>query len=125
MQQILQLGVEGSETTLPTESRVFGQGDDTFNYVQGFAADGTMSVDFTGTKRNFSITWSQISETDFKILYAIYKLQLEGQFLNFIYTDADGSETETEVFMQPPTRGSVVVRDVYYYNACTITLAET
>ncbi len=124
--QILKLGLSGSESTLPTESRINEQGQDTFQYVEGQSADGSLKVDIIGTKKNFTVSWGVMSETDFNALYAIYQLQITNDtFLSYIYTDASGSTTTKQVFMQPPTQGSLVQRDVYYSNAVTIQLQET
>lgn len=125
MKQTLKLGLAGSEIELVSESRINKQGQDKFNYVQGFSADGTMSVDFTGTKKNFSVSWEVMSETDFNDLYNIYLLQISnGSFLSYIYTTENGTEVQTSVLMQPPTKGDLVVRDVYYTNAITINMEQ-
>lgn len=123
--QILKLGLAGSEQTLVSESRINDGGQDTFNFVSGTSADGSLKVDIIGTKKNFSITWGVLSETDFNALYAIYLLQITNDsFLSYIYTDEAGATTTKTVFMQPPTQGSLIQRDVYYSNAITITMQE-
>jgi hypothetical protein len=123
--QILKLGLSGAESTLPTESRINDGGQDTFKFVSGESANGSLKVDVIGTKQNFSISWGVMSETDFDALKAIYALQLTGSFLSYIFTDEAGAETTVEVFMQPPTQGSLIQKDVYYSNAITITMQET
>ncbi|MCP4986042.1 MAG: hypothetical protein GY928_08220 [Colwellia sp.] len=124
--QILKLGLSGSESTLPTESRINEQGQDTFQYVEGQSADGSLKVDIIGTKKNFTVSWGVMSDTDFNALYAIYLLQITNDtFLSYIYTDVSGSTTTKQVFMQPPTQGSLIQRDVYYSNAVTIQMQET
>ena len=123
--QILKLGLSGAESTLITESRVNNGGQDTFQYVPGQSADGSLKVDIIGTKMNRSINWSVMSETDFNALYAIYILQITGNtFLSYIETDAAGAETTYKVLMQPPTRGSLIQKDVFYNNAVSIQLQE-
>jgi len=123
--QILKLGLSGAESTLITESRVNDGGQDTFQYVSGQSADGSLKVDIIGTKMNRSITWSVMSDSDFNDLFAIYTLQITGDtFLSYIETDEIGSETTYTVLMQPPTRGSLVQRDEFFNNAVSIQLQE-
>ena len=123
--QVLKLGLSGAESTLITESRVNSGGQDTFQFVSGESADGSLKVDIIGTKKNFSITWSVMSETDFNDLFDIYLLQITGDtFLSFIETDQVGSETTYTVLMQPPSRGSLIQKDVFYNNDVTIILQE-
>lgn len=126
MNQTLKLGLPGAEVTLPVKSRINNQGQDTFQYVSGEAADGSLKVDIVGTKKNFSISWSVMSEADYTIIYDIYLSQISNSsYLSYIYTDSVGMETTKSVFMQPPTQGDLIVRDVYYSNAITISMQET
>ncbi len=123
--QVLKLGLSGSESTLPTESRINNQGQDTFNYVEGKSADGSLKVDIIGTKGNYSVSWDVMSESDWNALYAIYLLQISNSsYLSYIFTDAAGSTTTKTVLMQPPTKGSLIQRDVYYYNSVSIQMQE-
>jgi hypothetical protein len=123
--QVLKLGLSGSESTLITESRINEQGQDTFKYVSGESADGSLKVNIIGTKGNYSVSWSVMSESDFDDLFDIYLLQISGDtFLSYIFTDQSGSETTKTVLMQPPTKGSLIQRDVYYSNAVTINMQE-
>ncbi len=123
--QVLKLGLAGSESTLPTESRINEQGQATFKYVEGESADGSLKVDIIGVKDNFTVSWGVMSESDWNALNAIFLLQISNsKYLSYIYTDAAGSETTKEVLMQPPTKGSLIQRDVYYNNAVTITMQE-
>ncbi len=123
--QVLKLGLAGSESTLPTESRINEQGQATFKYVEGESADGSLKVDIIGVKDNFTVSWGVMSESDWNDLNAIFLLQITNDsFLSYIYTDASGSETTKEVLMQPPTKGALIQRDVYYNNAVTITMQE-
>ena len=125
MMQVLKLGLSGAEQTLPTKSRINNQGQDTFNYVEGYSADGSLKVDIVGTKGNYSVSWEVMSESDFNDLYAIYKLQIDNDsFLSYIFTDSAGTETTKTVLMQPPTIGDLIQRDTYYSNAITITMKE-
>ena len=123
--QILQLGLLGAESTLITESRINDGGQDTFKYVSGESADGSLKVDIIGSKMNRSITWSVMSEEDFNDLYDIYLLQITNDtFLSYIETDQSGTPTSYTVLMQPPTRGTLIQKDVYYHNAITIQMQE-
>lgn len=122
--QILKLGLPGAEQTLVKESRTNDGGQDAFNYIEGQSANGSLKVDVIATKQNFSISWGVMSETDYNALYAIYLLQFNPAKLNYIYTNQSGAETTVSVFMQPPSRGSLIQRDVYFENGVTITLQE-
>ena len=123
--QILKLGLPGSEITLPTESRINDGGQDTLKTNTGDSASGNLHVDIIATKRNFNISWGVMSERDYMItLNVIYMYQLAGNKLNFIYTNQSGAETHTTVFMQPPSRGALIQRDVYYDNGVTLSLQE-
>ena len=123
--QILKLGLLGAEVTLPTESRVNDGGQDTFNYISGTSADGSLSVDLIGTKKNFSVSWDITDETDFNTIYNIYLSQISNtSYLNFIYTTENGTEIATTVLMQPPTQGGLVQKDKFYSRSITITMQE-
>ena len=123
--QILKLGLSGSESTLPDESRINNQGQDTFQYVSGEAADGSLKVDIIGTKKNFVVSWEVMSETDWDAIYAIYNLQISGDtFLSYIETDSVGAETTTTVFMQPPTKGDLIQAGTYYVTGVSISMQE-
>ncbi len=125
MIQILKLGISGSESTLPTESRINLQGVDTPFLLEARSVNGTLHTDFVNTKGNFAITWSVMSDADFDALYAIYKLQFtNATHLSYIYTDATGTEYTKIVRVDPPTKGSLIVRDVYYNNAINLTMVE-
>jgi hypothetical protein len=124
--QVLKLGLPGAEVTLPTESRINDGGQDTFNYISGTSADGTLKVDLIGSKQNFSVSWGVVSEDNFDIIKGIYLSQItSSSFLNYIYTTENGTEISTQVLMQPPTKGELIQRDQYYSNAITITMQET
>jgi hypothetical protein len=123
--QVLKLGIAGSESTLPTASRINNQGQDTFQYVEGESADGSLYVDIIGTKGNYSVSWDVMSESDWNDLYDIFLLQISNSsYLSYIFTDAAGTETTKTVLMQPPTKGSLIQRDVYYYNSVSIEMQE-
>jgi hypothetical protein len=122
--QILKLGLAGSEQTLVSESRINDGGQDTLNANSGQSASGDLKIDIISTKKNFSISWGVMSETDYDALYAIYLLQFNPAKLSYIYTDEAGAETTVSVFMQPPSRGALVQRDEYFNNGVTITLQE-
>ena len=123
--QVLKLGLLGAESTLPDESRINNQGQDTFQYVSGESADGSLKVDIIGTKRNRTISWEIMSETDWAALYAIYQLQITGDtFLSYIETDSTGAETNFTVLMQPPTKGDLIQAGTFYSNAISISVQE-
>lgn len=123
--QILKLGLSGSEVTLTAESRINNQGQDTFKFVSGEAADGSLKVDIIGTKKNFAVAWAVMSEANYAILYGIYNLQITGDtFLSYIETDSTGAETTTTVFMQPPTQGDLIQAGTFYSNGVSITMQE-
>jgi hypothetical protein len=94
MVQILQLGLSGSETTLPTESRTNNQGASTYNKRSARSANQTLHTDFLPKKGNWSIAWGVISEADRDAIIAIIDLQESTpSFLSFKYTDEAGSFT--------------------------------
>ena len=122
--QILKLGLPGAEQTLVSESRTNDGGQDTLKSLNGETASGNLKVDLIATKGNYSISWGVMSESDYNDLYAIYLLQFTPGKLNYIYTNQSGSETTVQVFMQPPSRGALIQRDIFYENGVTITMQE-
>lgn len=125
MAQTIKLGLSGAETTLPTESRSFQVSSNSLNSIEGRSANGTLHVDFISNKKSFTINYGIISEANKDIITAIYQLQIDNATsLSFIYTNQSGANVTTTVRMQAPTFGSIVPRDVYYYNGMTIELEE-
>lgn len=125
MSQILQLGLSGSETTLPTESRSFTAFDNALISTEGRSADGTLHADFTNNKQGFVITYGVETEATKDIIFNIYQLQItNGTFLSFIYTIQSGATVNKTVKMSAPSFGAVVVKDVFYHNGVTINLEE-
>ena len=125
MSQILQLGLSGSETTLPTESRSFTSFDNALISTEGRSADATLHVDFTNNKEGFSITYAVLTEANKTVITDIYKLQISnGSFLSFKYTIQSGATVTKTVKMNAPGFGAVLVKDVYYHNGVTINLEE-
>ena len=125
MSQILQLGLSGSETTLPTESRSFTAFDNALISTEGRSADGTLHTDFTDNKEGFVIVYAVVTEANKDVITNIYKLQISnGTFLSFIYTIQSGATVNKTVKMSPPSFGAVVVKDIFYHNGVTINLEE-
>lgn len=125
MSQILQLGLSGSEVTLPTESRSFTGFDNALISTEGRSANGTLHTDFTNNKEGFTITYAVVTEANKDVITNIYKLQISnGSFLSFIYTIQSGAEVTRTVKMSAPSFGPVVVKDVFYHNGVTINLEE-
>lgn len=125
MSQILQLGLSGSEVTLPTESRSFTGFDNALISTEGRSANGTLHTDFTNNKEGFTITYAVVTEANKDVITNIYKLQISnGSFLSFIYTIQSGAEVTRTVKMSAPSFGAVLVKDVWYHNGVTINLEE-
>lgn len=125
MSQVLKLGLTGAETTLPEESRSFNSSGNDLISTEGRSADGSLHVDFTNNKRNFSIPYTVVSEANKDLITSIYQLQItNGSFLNFIYTDQAGADVPVTVKMSPPSFGSIIPKNVFYYNGVTIQLQE-
>jgi len=123
--QVLKLGLLGSETTLPTESRVNNQGSPTYNKVSARSANQTLHTDFLPKKLNWSISWDIISQTDYNTISTIIDLQESTpDYLSFIYTNQEGVETTKTVEAEITSLGALVQRDVYFYSGLTITLVE-
>jgi hypothetical protein len=123
--QILQLGLSGAETTLPTESRSFTNSGNSLSSIEGRAADATLHVDFITNKKSFSIPYRVVSETNKDLITSIYQLQItNGTFLSFIYTNQTGGEVTTTVKMAAPSFGAIVPNNTFYYNGVTIELEE-
>ena len=123
--QVLKLGVAGSETALPSESRVNEQGADTPYFNESRSASKKLHVDFITTKQNWGVSWGVISEDDYNTINAIVQLQYSGGVsLSFIYTNQDQTEITTEVRATITSKGSVIPRDKYFYNGLSISLEE-
>lgn len=125
MSQVIQLGLSGSETTLPTDSRSFNNFDNALISTEGRSADGTLHADFTANKEGFVITYGVLTEANKDIITNIYKLQISnGTFLSFKYTIQSGATVTRTVKMSAPSFGPVVVKDVFYHNGVTINLEQ-
>jgi hypothetical protein len=123
--QILQLGLSGSETTLPTESRTNNQGASTYNKRSARSANQTLHTDFLPKKGNWSITWGVISETDRDAVIAIIDLQESTpSFLSFKYTDEAGAFTTKTVEAEISSQGALIQRDEYFDSGLSISLVE-
>jgi len=123
--QILKLGLSGSESTLPSESRVNEQGAPTYSKISSRSANQTLHTDFLPKKENWTISWSIISETDRDLIRGIVDLQESTpSFLSFKYTDEQGSFTTKTVEATITSQGALIQRDVYYDNGLSISLVE-
>ena len=123
--QTIQLGLSGSEVTLPTESRAFTSFDNALISTEGRSADGTLHTDFTNNKEGYTIAYGVVTEANKDVLTNIYKLQItNGSFLSFKYTIQSGATVTKTVKMSAPSFGAVLVKDVYYHNGVTINLEE-
>ncbi|MCK4816791.1 hypothetical protein KA005_13560, partial [bacterium] len=117
MSQVLQLGLSGAETTLPTDSRSFVNFDNALISTDGRSADGTMHTDFINSKEAFTIVYAVVSEANKDIITDIFKLQItNATFLSFKYTIQSGATVTRTVKMSAPSFGAVLVKDVYYHN---------
>ena len=64
MSQILQLGLSGSETTLPTDSRSFTSFDNALISSEDRSADGTLHTDFVNSKEGYIINYGVVTEAN-------------------------------------------------------------
>jgi len=123
--QILKLGLPGSETTLPTESRINEQGAPTYFKNTARSANKTLHIDYIAKKLNWSISWSVISETDFNIISAIVDLQYSTpSTLSFIYTTENGTEVSKTVDVEITDKGALMQRDTYYDSGLSLSIVE-
>lgn len=122
--QILKLGLSGSETTLPTESRINQQGADTPFFNESRSASKTLHVDFIATKENWTIVWDVISLSDYETVNTIVKQQYTGTFLSFIYTDSAGAETTKTVRVTVGDKGNLVQQSTWFYNGFSLIIEE-
>lgn len=124
-EQVIKLGLTGSETTLESESRAFTSSANEEKSVSGRSADATLHVDFVDTKWIYTITYTVVTDELKDQLMSIYNLQkTNGSFLNFIYTDESGAEVQTTVKMEVPSFGATVVKDEYSYRGTAVVLVE-
>lgn len=125
MIQVIQLGLPASEITLPTLARSLSSFDYETVSIAGRAADGTRHEDFIAIKREWSITYSILSEANLATIFSIWELQFTNtQFLSLIITDQAGGESTFTVRMSAPQTGALIQREIYYYNNVSFTLEE-
>lgn len=125
MIQVIQLGMPASEITLPTLARSLSSFDYETVSIAGRAADGTRHEDFIAIKREWSILYSVLSETNLATIFSIWELQFTNtQFLSLLITDQSNTQSAFTVRMSAPQAGSLIQRDVYYYNNVSFTLEE-
>lgn len=123
--QVLQLGLSGSEQTLPTESRINEEGVPELLKITENAVDGTIHTDFVTFKESWTITWETISKTNYDTIKAILDLQISTpSFLSFKYTDSGGTFTTVEVEATIVNRGALVQVGDYYYQGFSIFLQQ-
>lgn len=124
-EQTIKLGILGAETTLTGISRVFASSGNEETSIQGRSANATLHVDFVARKRNYTVSFSTVTESIKDILTAIYDLQVtNGTFLNFIYTNQAGAEVATVVKMNAPSYGGITPKDIFHYAGTSLTLEE-
>lgn len=124
MTQVLKLGLLGSETTLPDESRINEQGADTPFFNEARSANKTLHTDFIATKENHTISWEVISISDYDLVNNIIKLQYSGNELNFIYTDSIGTETNITARATVTNKGTLIQCGEYFYQGFSIFLEQ-
>ena len=123
--QILKLGLPGSETTLPTESRINEQGAPSYFKKSARSANKTLHIDYIAKKLNWSISWEVISEANFNIISAIIDLQYSRPSnLSFIYTTENGTEVAKTVDVEITNKGALMQRDVYYDSGLSLSIVE-
>lgn len=125
MIQVIQIGIPASEITLPTLARSLSSFDYETVSIAGRAADGTRHEDFIAIKREWSILYSVLSETNFATIFSIWELQFTNtQFLSLLITDQANTQSAFTVRMSAPQAGPLIQRDIYYYNNVSFTLEE-
>lgn len=123
--QVLQLGLAGSEQTLPSDSRKNEQGAPELISIDERAVDGKLHTDFVTLTDSWTISWSRISDTDYQTIRSIIGLQISTpSFLSFKYTDAGGTFTTVEVKATIASLGTLLPRDEYFYSGFSIFLEQ-
>lgn len=120
----LKLGLAGTETELPENSRIFSSESSELIKNEGRSVNGTLHTDFIGYKRTFIITWDVISEADKNSIETTIKEQLIGEFLSFIKTSEDGTPETIEVSGILGAFGALVPGVSFYNYQAAITLVE-
>lgn len=125
MIQEIRLGLTGSETAIPTLGRSLTSfGFETVS-LSGRAADGTLHEDFVNFKRNWSVSYQPISQTNAALIFGFYNIQFtNNSFLSMIITDESGAESSFVARMSEPLHGALIQRNVYHYESLTFTLQE-
>src|SRR6056297_3602073 len=94
MIQTVQLGISGSEVTLPNESRSLQAMSTEGISIVGRSADGTLHEDFIATKREWQLSYGVITQNNYLSIYSIYTSQFtEQSHLSLILTDQNGQES--------------------------------
>ena len=123
--QVLQLGLSGSEVTLPTESRSNEAFGNALISSDGRSANGTLHTDFINSKESYIINYGVVTEANKDVITNIFKLQIsEPAFLSFKFTIQSGATVTRTVKMLAPSFGPIVVKDIYYSNGVTINLEQ-
>ena len=125
MIQNLQLGIAGSEVTLPTESRTNEQGAPTMFTVDARSSNKTLHTDFIAMKENWTIAWEKISQSNYNLIYSLILLQqTTPTFLSFKYTDEEGVYTTKTVKVVIASKGTLVQAETYFYSGFSIAIEE-
>jgi len=124
-QQVVKLGLVGFETTLPTESRVNSGFSIEEKSSTGESADGTIRKDIVSSKKVFTYSYGVVTEVTQELIESIYELQItNATTLSLKFTKQDTTEVSFTVYMDPPSFGPLIIKDIYYNNGTTLTLRE-
>lgn len=125
MIQTIRLGLLGNETEITSAGRTLSSFDYETVSIAGRSADGTRHEDFIAIKREWTISYSVLSEQELGNIFDIWELQFTNtQFLSLIITNQADVESSYIVRMSAPQSGSLIQRNIYYYNGVTFTLEE-
>jgi hypothetical protein len=124
MLQTLRLGITGSESLLPSESRTFNTIGITEFSRQGRSIDGTLRKDFINNKKTFTVSWDVLAQDNLDLIESIYQLQFTSGFLNFIVSDKTGGTTNYTVSLGAFSWSHKTFVDDWYYSGVSITLEQ-
>jgi hypothetical protein len=125
MLQTLRLGLVGSESLLPSESRTFNTVGITEFSRSGRSIDGTLRKDFINNKRTFTVSWDVLPQASLDLIESIYQLQFSnGTFLNFIVSDKIGGTRNYTVSMAAFSWSHKTFVDDWYYSGVSLTFEE-
>jgi hypothetical protein len=125
MLQTLRLGLTGSESILPGESRTFDNTTITEFSRQGRTVDATLRTDFIASKLVFNISYGVIPQATLNLFRQLYQNQIDNQsFLNFIVSDVNGGTTNYSVKLEAFSFSNRTFKDDWYYSGVSLTLTE-